>query len=309
MKRTLLTMALAAVLPFATNAQEESPSFAVEGLKLSIGPSYRNFRQVHFNNARTPAYQGFLDKQGNLHDYAGIKAYVDSQLGTAGTRAALDPLAVTVVKYDGGASRSHSGYGHEESIGFNLGLSANLWQDETLSLDAVTNFQYFSISSGAKGAFNGSSSAYTEYYFTGSVPAPDTDPSDIIYNLRGSYRSRFDLDLFVFDAGLSLGYTACDNLTLYLAGGPTLSIADMESSSFAAVGDGNTKLAARRDRKNEIEFEWGLYAALGAAYQFDETFGLAAEFRYDEAFGTVGTRIAKQDLDGWGGMIKLLVSF
>ena len=98
MKRTLLTMALAAVLPFAANAQEESPSFAVEGLKLSIGPSYRNFRQVHFNNARTPAYQGFLDKQGNLHDYAGIKAYVDSQLGTAGTRAALDPLAVTVVK-------------------------------------------------------------------------------------------------------------------------------------------------------------------------------------------------------------------
>lgn len=302
MKKSIISMMLAAALPVVAWAQSE---VTVDGIKLSVGASYRNFRQVRFQNSDVPSFKAFLDKTGTLQDYSKVQDYVNAELGTAG----LSSLPVTVLQYEGGKSTSHSGYGHEESLGFTLGAAATLWQDEQFTLDAVANFQYFAIQSAAKGAFSGNSSAYTEYYFTGSSAGAYTDPSDVAYNFRGSYRSRFNLDLFVFDAGLSLGYNAIDNLSLYLAGGPTFSIADMESSSYAAVGSDALKIAAHRTRKNEIEFEFGLYAAVGAAYQLNESYGVAAEFRYDEAFGTVGTRVAKQDLDGWGGMIKFLINF
>ena len=43
-------------------------------------------------------------------------------------------------------------------------------------------------------------------------------------------KSKFDMQLWVIDAGLSLGYNFDNGLRAYVAGGPTLSIADMESS-------------------------------------------------------------------------------
>ena len=109
-------------------------------------------------------------------------------------------------------------------------------------------------------------------------------------------KSKFDMQLWVLDAGLSLGYNFDNGLRTYLAGGPTLSIADMESS-------------CRGDHANEIEFNWGLYVAGGASYWFSESVGLAAEVRYDDGFGSVGTRYAKQSLDTLGGNVKLMVRF
>ena len=109
-------------------------------------------------------------------------------------------------------------------------------------------------------------------------------------------KSKFDMQLWVIDAGLSVGYNFDNGLRAYLAAGPTLSVADMESSS-------NGK------HKNETEFNWGLYLAGGASIWFNETIGLAAELRYDDGFGSVGTRFVKQSLDTLGGSVKLLVRF
>ena len=93
-----------------------------------------------------------------------------------------------------------------------------------------------------------------------------------------------------------LGYNFDFGLRLYLAGGPTLPLADMETSSSG-------------HHKNELEFNWGLYVAGGASYWFTERVGIAAEVRYDDGFGTVGTRYVKQSLDTLGGSVKLLVRF
>ncbi|MGN0867438.1 MAG: hypothetical protein ACI4SG_07190 [Oligosphaeraceae bacterium] len=306
MKRIFLALALAAFLPFAASGQEDDSRPDAGGIKVSLGPSYRHFRNVHFEKVATPAYKGFLDAYGNLHDYAGIRHYVDSQIGTSGPLRFLD---VTVVDFGSTAIGSHGGYGDGESTGFNLGLAVPLWKNESLSLNAVVNFQYFSLSSSAGNAFHSPGNACIEHYFTGSVAAPYTDPSDLVLGLSGNARSRFALDLFVFDAGFSLGYNLWDRLTTYLSGGPSLSLADMESSTYATLATDGTQPAVHREEKKERECEWGLYAAIGAAYQISKTVGLAAEFRYDEAFGTVGTRLAKQDLDGWGGTLKLLFTF
>ncbi len=306
MKRIFLALALAAFLPFAAYGQEEASRPAAGGLKFSLGPSYRHFRSVSFEKVATPAYKGFLDAYGNLHDYAGIRNYVDSQIGTSGPLRSLD---VTVVDFGGTAIGSRGGYGDGESTGFNLGLAIPLWKNESLSLNAVANFQYFSLSSSAGNAFHRPGNAYIEHYFTGSTAAPYTDPSDFALGFHGNSRSHFSLDLFVFDAGFSLGYHPWEKLTTYLSGGPSLSLADMESSTYATLAIDGAQPAVRREEKKEREWEWGLYAAIGAAYQISETFGLAAEFRYDEAFGTVGTRLAKQDLDGWGGTLKFLFAF
>ena len=98
------------------------------------------------------------------------------------------------------------------------------------------------------------------------------------------------------DLGLKLGYTLASGLDFYVAAGPSLSYADMESSS-----------GGRHD--NDLDYIFGLYAAFGSSYWFNESYGLSFDIRYDEAFKHADTKYANLNLDSWSAILKFLVQF
>ena len=104
------------------------------------------------------------------------------------------------------------------------------------------------------------------------------------------------MDLYILDIGLKADYAFNESFELFAVCGPTLTFADTEST-----------VDGRHD--SDDDFIFGLYAGIGAAYWFNEKVGLSCEFRYDAAFEKVETKDIKQELDGFGGALKLLFAF
>ncbi len=289
------------VLAFSVMAQTASTDAPSAGnWSFKAGASYRNFRDARFTGVNTGNYIGlFQDSAANMGDFSTeIKNYMGN-----------DPVPVNVVTYTGGTAESSGGYGFQESLGIILGTSIGIWQDGRLGLDFVANFQYFQLDSAASGS---SGSEYTTNVYAAGGEVSYNDVTQQSSYIGATSKTKFDLELYVIDLGLSLDYSFENGLGLYVATGPTLSLADMESNSYAKLFNtaaGDSALAGSRGRANEHEFEWGWYAAAGASYWFSENVGLACELRYDEAFGTVGTKYVVQDLDAWGGNLKLLFRF
>lgn len=293
-----------ALLAGTVSAQQAGgDSFAGDGSgqwNLGLGASYRHFRDARFQGVNSGNYVGlFQDSAANMKPFA-------SEIGKYTSN---DPVPVNVVTYSGGSARASGDYGCEESLGIILGANYGLWQDGRLNLDFVANLQYFHIDTAGRGKA-GFERTTNVYAAGGQVSYNDVYQST---NYISSYsKTKFDLKLYVIDLGVSLDYTFENGLGVFAATGPSLSIADMESSSRASLintSAGNSKVGGARGRDNEIEFEWGWYVAAGASYWFNEQYGLSCELRYDEAWGTVGTKYVKQDLDAWGGNVKLLFRF
>lgn len=283
----------------AQNAETDDSSSSGQWT-IGLGASYRNFRDVRFTAASAGNYQGLY------HDSAASMGPYASEIGKY---TGNDPVPVNVVTYTGGSSESSGDYGFQESLGIVLETSYGLWQDGRLGLDFVANFQYFKIDSAGYG------SAGSEYTTNVYAAGGQTSYNDVFQQtsyIAGFSKTQFDLELYVIDLGVSLDYNFENGLALYAATGPTLSLADMESNSRAGLANtaaGGSSIGGARGRDNEIEFEWGWYAAAGASYWFSEKYGLSCELRYDEGFGTVGTKYAEQDLDAWGGNLKFLIRF
>ena len=212
--------------------------------------------------------------------------------------------------------------GFQESLAPVLGVEMPFYNQERITLSAVANLQFFSFDTAA--SMSGKAGAQ-EYQETFSLIAPyggtpGTDyylPSDSWLNskvnsnnLSASSRSKFDMQLYVLDLGVKMAYAFNCGLEANLALGPSLSLADMESSSYSVLRNpaGNV-LNTRKARDNDLEYIFGAYVALGASYWIDERYGVAFDIRYDEAFNHANTQLADLDLDSWSGVLKFIFRF
>lgn len=268
----------------------------VSGWRISLGVAYRDFDKPDFDRISLPAGLSFAPLGGGAAmSYADLQATVAA--GPVGAQRFV-------------ASRALSSYGSAdsyttmESFAPVIGVALDIWQDEGLTLSLAGNFQYFSVNSAANEGALAQSKVIRAVKFsdgTAIVPAEADIISDAtdpwIDGVASGGKKKFAMDLYVFDLGLSLNYAVAENVQVFVAGGPTFSIADMESAN----GLGKSE--------NDVEFEYGVYVSCGGTYWFSERYGLSAELRYDDCFGQVGTSFVKQDLDSASGILKFVMNF
>lgn len=305
MKKTFLfifSMLLAATFM----AQEaEQPVFEEESFSsdwsISVGVAYRNFKDPKFKTAVSGAFGGYVldESTGTFLEptAANIAKAFEGRYGMVGDGA----YRIAFGSFGGASGSGKGSYGFAEQCAPVIGFSTDIWASDALDLAFVANFQYFNMDSAYCGGSDGGATV-SDYYVAkvGGSLVPNNEPmpssAKTAGNVTTSAKSKFDLELYVFDAGLSLGYNFDCGLRPFVAVGPTLSLADMESSSMGR-------------HANENEFNWGLYASAGASFDFTENVGVSAELRYDKGFGKVGTRYVEQSLDAFGGMLKLQFRF
>lgn len=329
---TALTLAVAGLLS-TVSAQEQTPTQgqtqpaavvaepAAAGSQLifSLGLSYRNFHSISFKGAVVPAYQGVFSA---LEGPAGIGSYADkvnNYVWPVGGAVAVNAYAVT----SGGYAFSGNGdTGFQESLAPVLGLEMPFYNEGRMTLSAVANLQFFDFDTAAGMSGNAVSQEYTETFSLiapiGGTPGVDYYlPSGIwpgsqvnSSHLSAAGKSTFDMQLYELDLGLKLAYAFNNGLEANLAVGPSLSLADMESSSYSVLQNpAGGVLDSRRARDNDLEYIFGAYVSCGASYWFDERFGLSFDLRYDEAFSHADTQLADLNLDSWSGMLKFLCRF
>lgn len=277
----------------AAEGVEAEPS---RSWRISLGASYRDFDKPDFSKVSLAVDPGFtpIGGSGSL-SYAGMQAAVAA--GPVGQQRFV--ASRTLASWSGADS-----YTAMENVAPVVGAALDIWQDDALTLSLVGNFQFFSMNSAAaENVLNQSKVIRTVKFSNGTTVLPTeddiagdaTDPW--IDGVIGGGNKKFAMDLYVFDLGLSLNCLAAEKLQVFVAGGPTFSIADMESSNGLGRSD------------NDVEFEYGVYVSCGGTYWFNESYGLTLEVRYDDAFGSVGTSYVKQDLDSASGLLKFVMNF
>jgi len=329
---TALSLAVAGLLS-SVSAQEQAqtqgqaqpaavvaePAAAGTQLIFSLGLSYRNFHRISFQGAAVPAYQGVFSA---LEGSDGIGSYADkvnNYLWPVGGAVAVNAYAVT----SGGYAFSGNGdTGLQESLAPVLGLEMPFYNEGRMTLSAVANLQFFDFDTAA--GMSGKAIAQ-EYTQTFSLIAPPSGTEGVDYYLPSGFwpgsqvnsnylsassKASFDMQLYELDLGLKLAYAFNNGLEANLAVGPSLSLADMESSSYSVLRNpAGTALDSRRARDNDLEYIFGAYVSCGASYWFDERFGLSLDLRYDEAFNHADTQLADLNLDSWSGLLKFLCRF
>jgi opacity protein-like surface antigen len=271
---------------------------------IGLGVSYRNFRNPKFQSTNIPNFTGVFSAAS-----PSIIEYTPANIATFGANG-LE--IVNIVHYTGGSVRSSGDYGFGESLAPVVNFSMGLVQQDNLELNLVANLQYFSMDSASRRTGFAGGDEYTRLMnVMYGVPA-GVEYDEIVGEtkktnyLGGLGRSKFTMDLYVLDLGLSLNYIFENGLQAFVAAGPSISLADMESSSSAAINGGLTRSSGR---DNDIDYIFGMYASAGASYWITEKVGLSLEVRYDEGFNDADTRFVSQDLDGFGGMLKCLFRF
>lgn len=283
---------------------------------INVGLSYRDFKRPKFGGATSPSFTGYVFNEATGE----FSAPSDATLGAAWAARNYTSGATGVGRLTfgdfGGASISGKGtYGNADQTAPAVGFSTSIWSKDQFDVAFVGNFQFFSMDSGDKMVGSGDTKCYDLFvgkkdghYLVNqdSQQLPSTATGNTDLKAFGS--SKFDMQLYVFDIGLSLGYNFDNGVRAFVAAGPSLSLADMETSSRISIGSGDSRKTLG-GRANEVEFNWGLYASAGAGYWFSEAVGLTAELRYDKGFGDVGTRYVSQSLNTLGGQLKLQFRF
>jgi hypothetical protein len=270
---------------------------------IGLGMSYRNFRKPRFQSANVPDFVGAFSAAS-----PNIVEYTPENIATFG---ATGLEIVNIVHYSGGSVGATGHYGLEESLAPLVSFSMGLVQKDNMELSLVANLQYFSMDSASRSSSFSGGDEYTRLmnvmYGLPSGAEYDDVVGETNYTnyLSGSARSKFAMDLYVLDLGLSLNYIFENGLQAFVAAGPSISLADMESSSSAAIAG----LAGGSARDNDIDYVLGIYASVGASYWITEKVGLSLEVRYDEGFNDADTKFVSQNLDGIGGMVKCLFRF
>lgn len=192
-----------------------------------------------------------------------------------------------------------------------IGFSNDFYADDALTVSLVANFQFFNVETKDAAevsdciplktyavGWNGDAFTRGEYLY---------DSGDVDCSMAAG--SKFDMDLYVLDAGLSLGYNFDNGIRAFVSAGPTLSIADIESNGFGRLVINDAVVSANGGKSNSTQFKLGCYISTGASYWFSEALGISAEVRYDDTFDAAETRYAKQNLDSWGGMLRMMARF
>ena len=180
----------------------------------------------------------------------------------------------------------------EDSLGLLVSLGYKFYKGEKITFSAIGNFQYFEISN----AFKLRDSSVTTYTY---IPILHPDFGTVNGDSYKSYetaKAKINLDMYVLDLGIQADYALTDSINIFAATGPSVTFTDMDS-----------KVDDVHDSDNDVIF--GMYASLGLGCQLTEHIGLSCEIRYDVAFDEAETKLAKQEIDGLGGNLKLLFSF
>lgn len=283
-----------------------SNSVTVAGAHLGVGVGYRNFHTVRLKGASQNSFVGiWTNNPGGMAAYNSdsVRNIVSGNATNVGTYM---PASANITVSDGYNLGGHGSWGVMESMAPVVSLDADIYQNDSWTLSVISNLQYYNMdtASSAKGGSIGETTYHTKVYWAdsnnwGQIVRADKDPDYSVTStsyLTGTGRTKFDLQMLEIDLGLKLGYTLASGLDFYLAAGPSLSYADMESSS-----------GGRHD--NDLDYIFGLYAAIGSSYWFNESYGLSFDIRYDEAFKHADTKYANLNLDSWSAILKFLVQF
>ncbi len=290
---------------FAQDSAPESSDGVSNDWHISIGLSYRNFKSPKFRSATSPSGTVAIASDGNLYsidtsvDNGGL-GYVNELIGNQRERT------IEVLTTIGGGASSKGSYGLFEQTGPVVGFEYALTQNDSITLNLAANFQYFMLDSASRhGSINGGATSYIYPIYSGSIGPVALSEANVGSATGGFAKTDMDMELYVFDLGLSVDYEFESSIVLSLAAGPSISLADINSSTKAYGSLGG--LTKRHD--DDLEFEYGFYVSGGIAYWFSEKMGLSFDIRYDNAFGEVGTKYVSQNLDAWSGQIQLLLRF
>ena len=284
---------------FAQEAAFESGESVSKDWHISIGLSYRDFKKPKFGSASTAAGVWAKDADGNPYEID--RDVTNGGFGYVSGLENYRPRTIDVVTSEGGSGSSKGSYGDMEQLGLIAGFEYALTQNESLSLNLAANFQYFMLDSAGGSSVGGGTTTQTYPIVMGSI-GPMGWPSNKEYSVGGgNVRTEMDMELYVFDLGLSVSYEFENSIVLSLAAGPSVSLADINTSAKAS--------GSRTKHDDDLEFEYGFYVSGGIAYWFSEKMGLAFDLRYDNAFGEVGTKYVSQNLDAVSGQLQVLFRF
>ena len=248
MKKNVLAalMVAAMLIGLVGHAQDTakigtSNSVTVAGAHLGVGVGYRNFHTVRLKGASQNSFVGIWTSNSG-----GMAAYNSDSVhnivsGNATNVGTYMPASANITVSDGYNLGGHGSWGVMESMAPVVSLDADIYQNDSWTLSVISNLQYYNMdtASSAKGGSIGETTYHTKVYWTdssnwGQIVRADKDPDYSVTStsyLTGTGRTKFDLQMLEIDLGLKLGYTLASGLDFYLAAGPSLSYADMESSS------------------------------------------------------------------------------
>lgn len=304
---------------------------------LRLGASYRDFDDVDFESV---AFRNW-----------GQSGVPDGPYGVQNATTApglMGGAVLDYVRYNGGSEGVDSGDKWAPSIGFRYDLTPACERGTTLAL--VGNLQYYRLdfgasASGTQAAPGGFSHelhhhpiAYdpstplltpTPWALPGSALLPSPPGPYLGTAIPGttfSIRNQFEMDLYVLDIGLEARATM-DRVNLTVALGPSLTIADAESSQTQqaawqaqapanAPPPGFTEIPgvpadsyAEESSDSDTDFLLGAYAALGVNVDLSDSWSVGLECRYDYVDRDAGTDQAELDLSGASGIVRLAYKF
>ena len=306
-------------------------SASADDWKLGLGISYRKFDDIEFKSRvirrsqfPTSNYTNFFVDEGDATGQTYDIMDVGSQgQGVLNLGAPFDPVAVIAAD----SATWQGGDESESEPGFVLSAEKRLWSDERFSLSLDLSLSYFNLStsvgaSAGPGGAAGFSVSSDDFYQSIGAPQPLVDatrtavttaPAVVgaaaaLRDAQISLRSTLDMDMLVLGVGLKAG-VEFKRVSLCMAAGPALSIADVETSYRQRITSGGGATDVLDDDDGETAVRPGLYAACGIGVQLTERLGLSALYRYDDVSNDSSTDHANVDLSGSSAEIKLTIAF
>lgn len=296
MKKLLSALIMGGLLLGLTAAAQDAATTedsSVNGLKLGVGLSYRNFHTVRLHGTSQRGTEGYA-----------IGAPAVAGLYTDANQVTSSALSLPAYKMssDGYSTHTHGKFGFGEQLSPVLSASSLVWQDDNFTVEAIANFQFFNMNTNQYAQATERFRYFETRWINNKAMMGITADNQFATVINPKYselavarndgKISFDLQLYVLDLGLKANYTFADNFDIFAAAGPSLSIADMESHSYA-------------HSDNDTEWILGFYASVGGNYMFTESLGLSLEARYDEAFKHANTHYGNLNLDSWSTLAKL----
>lgn len=312
LKNKMLALALGVTASFSVATAQDAPAAPVaendgtSGLQIGIGISYRNFHKANFRGRAGGSYSGW---------------YADGEIATLQPGApdleeilpsgSIASYEYNVINASWSGSTGNAGYNFTDKIAPILSASYAFYFKDSITLSAVANFQYNMLDASERGGQVSNQSDVTMLAFrygTNPVSIAETGSSTSSF-MSASSKYKFDMDLYTLDLGLRMDFAVSEQMDLFVAAGPSVSYADMDSSFRGGLYGNNTALATFRASDSSEDWVFGYYASAGAAFWFNEQIGASLEARYDGAFEDAETQLVTQSLDTWGAAVKLLYRF
>lgn len=303
LKQKIVTLLLGLSVCFTLlNAQSAGVEDSSEkGLRLGVGISYRNFNKAGFRyrSIGGGSFIGGWNQDGSLKFESTAAPGDDDILSPS---VPFNYYKVDNASWSAGTRNGKYDFNDKLAPIVSASYPVLIQDDFTMSLAA--NFQFNMASAKESSRQSVSLTAKEMVLFMGSHNESD-EGLNKVHTLRSNGKYKFDMDLSTLDLGLRFDYAVLEQLEIFLAAGPSLSYADMDSSYKGSLAGYNSF----RYSSNSSEWVFGYYAATGAAFWFNEQIGASLEARYDHGFRDAETRLVTQSLDTWGAAIKLLYQF